>query len=189
MNVISSVTDSPRPGQAHRVLTSEAIAAAEAIVKENCRATVNEVAPHLDRSHGSPHHILHHVLQFRKVSARWVPSQLTSELKERHVNACQELLKCSEAEGVGFLGRIVGGDETWVNYHQPEIKKASKEWHHTSSPNMKRFRTQPSIKVVQTLFCNERGVILEHYMPRGNTVTSATYEGNSKSKGNFQITQ
>jgi len=26
-----------------------------------------------------------------------------------------------------------------------------------------------------TLFWNERGVILEHYIPRGNTVTSATY--------------
>jgi len=26
-----------------------------------------------------------------------------------------------------------------------------------------------------TLFGNERGVILEHYMPRGNTVNSATY--------------
>jgi len=26
-----------------------------------------------------------------------------------------------------------------------------------------------------TLFLDERGVLLEHYMPRGNTVTSATY--------------
>ena len=42
MNGISSVTDSPRPGQAHRVVTPEAIAAVEAIVKENRRVTVNE---------------------------------------------------------------------------------------------------------------------------------------------------
>ena len=39
-----------------------------------------------------------------------------------------------------------------------------------------KFRTQPSAgKVILTLFWDERGVILEHYMPRGNTVTSATY--------------
>ena len=44
MNGISSVTDSPRPGQAHRVVTPEGIAAVEAIVKENRRVTVNEVA-------------------------------------------------------------------------------------------------------------------------------------------------
>jgi len=44
MNSISSVTDSPRPGQAHRVVTPEAIAAIEAIVKENRHVTVNEIA-------------------------------------------------------------------------------------------------------------------------------------------------
>jgi len=37
MNGISSVTDSPRLGQAHPVVTPEGIAAAEAIVKENRR--------------------------------------------------------------------------------------------------------------------------------------------------------
>ena len=58
MNGISSVTDSPRPGQAHRVVTPEATAAAEAIVKENRRVTVNEMAAHLDMSHGSAHHIV-----------------------------------------------------------------------------------------------------------------------------------
>ena len=41
MNGISSVPDSPRPGQAHRVLTPEGIAAVEAIVKENRRVTMN----------------------------------------------------------------------------------------------------------------------------------------------------
>ena len=59
MNGISSVTDSPGPGQAHRVVTPEAIAAVEAIVKENRRKTMNEIAAHLDMSHGSAQHIVH----------------------------------------------------------------------------------------------------------------------------------
>ena len=85
-------------------------------------------------------------------------------------------MKRSEAEGDGFLGSIVTGDETWVHYHQLETKKASKEWRHTSSPKPKKFRTQPSAgKVMLTLFWDERGVILKHNMPRGNNVTSATY--------------
>jgi len=79
MKGISSVTDSPRPGQAHRVVTSETIAAVEAIVKENCRVTVNEIAAHMDKSNGSAHHIVHDILQFHKMSARWVPRQLTAE--------------------------------------------------------------------------------------------------------------
>ena len=59
MNGISSVTDSHRPGHAHRVVTPETIAAVAAIVKENRRVIVNEIAAHLDMSHGSAHHIVH----------------------------------------------------------------------------------------------------------------------------------
>jgi len=59
MNGISFVTDSPRPGQAHRVVKPEAIAAVKAIVKENRHVTMNEIAAHLDISHGSAHHIVH----------------------------------------------------------------------------------------------------------------------------------
>jgi hypothetical protein len=66
MNGISSVTDSPRPGQAQRVVTLKAIAAVESIVKENRRVTVNDIAAHLDKSHGSAHHIVHDSLRFYK---------------------------------------------------------------------------------------------------------------------------
>ena len=60
MNGISFVTDSPRPGQAHRVVTPEGIAAVEEdIMKENRRVTMNEIAAHLDMSHGTAHHIIH----------------------------------------------------------------------------------------------------------------------------------
>jgi hypothetical protein len=59
MNGISSVTDCLRPGQAHPVVTPEGTAVAEAIVNENHRVTVNEMAAHLDMSHGSAHHVVH----------------------------------------------------------------------------------------------------------------------------------
>jgi len=176
MNGISYVTDSPGPVQAHRVVAPEAIAAVETIVKENRHVTVNKIAAHLDMCHGSAHRIAHNVLQFHKVSASWVRRQRTAELNERRFDACRELLERFEAEGDGFLGRIVTGDETWVHYHQSETKKASKEWRHTSSPEPKKFHTQPSAgKIMLTLFWDERGVILEHYVPRGYTVTCAMY--------------
>ena len=70
MNGISSVTDSPRPGQAHRVVTPEVIAAVVAIVKENRCVTVNEIAANLDMSHGSAHHIVYDVLHFHEVFSK-----------------------------------------------------------------------------------------------------------------------
>ena len=163
LNGVSSVTETPRPGQAHREVTREAIAAVEAIMKENRRVTAHEIAARLDMSHGSAHHIVHDVLQFHEVSARWLPCHLTTELKERLVDGCQELLKCFEAEGDGFLGRIVTGDETWVHYHQPDTKKASKKWHHSSSPKPKKIpQTTIGGKGYADSLWDERWVILEH---------------------------
>jgi len=61
MNSISSVTDCPRPGQAHPVVTPEGSAAVEAIVKENGRVKVNEIAARLDMNHGSARHMVRDV--------------------------------------------------------------------------------------------------------------------------------
>ena len=66
LNGVGSVTDSPPPVQAHQVVTPEAIAAVEAIVKEYRCVTVHEIGAHLDMGHGSAHHIVHDVLQFHK---------------------------------------------------------------------------------------------------------------------------
>jgi len=70
MNGISSVTDSPRPGQVHQVVTPEAIAAVETIVNENHCGMANELAAHLDMIHGSAHHIVCDVLQFHEVFSK-----------------------------------------------------------------------------------------------------------------------
>ena len=102
VNGVSSATDSPRPGQAHWAVTPEAIAAVEAIVKENHHVTVHEIATHLDMGHGSAHQIVHDILQFHKMSARWVQRQLTAELKERRVDACQEILNTLKQKVMAF---------------------------------------------------------------------------------------
>jgi len=71
MNSIRSVTDCPRPGQAHRLVTPEAITAVEAIVKENRRVTANEIAGYLDMSHGSAHHIVRDVIVYLLCSVNY----------------------------------------------------------------------------------------------------------------------
>jgi len=71
MNGVSSVTDSPRPGQAHRIVTPEAIAAVEAIVKKNCCVTVNEIATHMDMNHRSAYHIIHEVIVYLLCSVNY----------------------------------------------------------------------------------------------------------------------
>ena len=63
--------DSPRPGPA---VTEDNITAVENVIRENRRVTVKEMASLLDISVGSAHHIIHDEPKFRKVCARWYPS-------------------------------------------------------------------------------------------------------------------
>lgn len=51
------------------------------IVMENRRITADEIANTLDISFGSPYSILQNRLNFSKVSARWVPNELSAHHK------------------------------------------------------------------------------------------------------------
>ncbi|GFQ85568.1 histone-lysine N-methyltransferase SETMAR [Trichonephila clavata] len=79
-----------------------------------------------------------------KVSARWVPRQLTSTHQEQRMAISLEHLVRYHEDGNDFLFRIVTGDDTWVHHFTPESKAASMEWKHPSSPVRKKFKTTPS---------------------------------------------
>mgnify|MGYP002224296845 CR=1 FL=1 len=48
-------------------------------MKEDRRIKVRDVAKALDMSIGTAHHMIHDVLEYRIVSVRWVPHQLTRD--------------------------------------------------------------------------------------------------------------
>jgi hypothetical protein len=72
-NGVSNVADADRPGRPHTAYTPETMEHVERVVRENRRVTADEVALELDISHGCAHHIMHDVLQYHKVCARWAP--------------------------------------------------------------------------------------------------------------------
>jgi hypothetical protein len=111
-NEMSSVADADRSGRPHQTAKH-----AEQLIRETHHVT-NEVALELGISHGSAHHIMHDVLQYHKVRAQWVPRQLTAELKERHMDACKELLGHYQTERDAFLQCIVTEDDGWAHYFQ-----------------------------------------------------------------------
>lgn len=78
----------------------------------NLPVMVNETVAVLNISRGSISSIIHDVLEFNKMSECCVSRRLTPDLKER-----RELSRRYEAEGHGFLVRIVTGDESMVHCH------------------------------------------------------------------------
>ena len=84
-------------------------------------------------SHGSIHAILSDDLKMRRVSAKFVPRQLTTDQMECRMKVAGELFEKSTQDPT-FLTKIVTGDESWVFAYDPETKVQSAEWHTLSSP-------------------------------------------------------
>jgi histone-lysine N-methyltransferase SETMAR len=56
------------------------------------------------------------------------------------------------------LSTLVTGAETWIHHFEPEMKRQSMEWHHTTSPRKKKFKAIPSAsKIMATVFWDSEG--------------------------------
>jgi hypothetical protein len=78
-------------------------------------------------------------------------------------------------EGEDTLNRIVTGDDSRVRHYQPELKRASVQRKHPSSPSTRKFKvtsTPSDGKVKLTVFWYSQGVMLTHFQMRGGNVNS-----------------
>jgi histone-lysine N-methyltransferase SETMAR len=92
------------------------------------------------------------------------------------------LLQHYEEHGEAFLSKIVTGDETWAFHYTPENKAESMTWKHPHSPLKKKFKTEQSPgKVMASVFCDVRGVILVYFTPSGSTINASAYQESLKS--------
>ena len=73
---------------------------------------------------------------------------------------CSDLLESYEAEGEAFLSCIVTADETWLHHLEPETKRQSRVWHHTTSHRSNKFKAIPSadkVIVMASVFWDSGG--------------------------------
>jgi len=71
---------------------------------------------------------------------------------------------------------IVTGDESWIHHFDPEEKRLSMQYRHTSSPRPKKFKTVLSAgKILLTVFWDSQKVYMTEFLEAGNIVNSARY--------------
>jgi len=103
-------------------------------------------------------------------------TQAIATCNERRVDACQDILRRCDGMVKHFSSESSLGMRVVYTTYKPERKRQSMEWRHTSSPKSKKVQMQRCAGTVMlTFFWDNSGTILEHYLPRGSTVTSATY--------------
>ena len=170
----TSVEDEPRSGRPCTSSGADQVNRVDALIRQDRRYKVRDLALELDISKSVVHEIVQK-LGYRKVSARWVPKQLTDVHKEqRRVMSAQLLdrFRFRHAE----LENVITGDETWVHHVTPETKRDSMTWKHAGSPVARKFKVQNSArKMMATVFWDSKGVLLVHFTPHGETVNAANY--------------
>ena len=120
-------------------------------MRSDRRLTLRMISSELNLNRLTVHHILTQDLDMRKVCAKMVPNNLTTEQKANRRDVCLDLLGCLEREPE-FFSRVVTGDESWILEYDPETKRQSREWHTANSLHPKKARMSKS-KIKSMLIC------------------------------------
>ena len=172
----TGMKDEERSGRPVTSSSKSVIERVEEVVFTDRRLTCAQIAEASGISKTTAHDILTNRLGMHKVSCRWVPRNLQLEQRRERQQICEQLLQRYRREGEPFLRRIVTVDETWVHHYDPTSKQQSSQWKHTDSPPPKKFRVCKSAgKVMLICFWDCKGVILNHFVPHGQTVTGSYY--------------
>ncbi|GFY44036.1 histone-lysine n-methyltransferase setmar-like protein [Trichonephila inaurata madagascariensis] len=106
-----SACDEHRPGRSISATCDENRSRVDAMIQENRRIEQRDIALQLGISQERVQHIIE-TINYRKVSARWVPRQLTDSMKEQRKTVAHELLARYRLEGDDFLKNTATGNES-----------------------------------------------------------------------------
>ncbi|XP_023723965.1 uncharacterized protein LOC111873458 [Cryptotermes secundus] len=145
------------------------------LIRCDRRMTIAELEQEVGISHGSIHAILSDDdLKMRRVSATFVPRQLTTDQMECRMMVPGDLFDKSTQDPT-FLKKITTGDESLVFAYNPETKMQSLEWHTASSPRPNKSRVRSKDTVMLIAFFDIDGLVPHEFVPPGQTVTGHFY--------------
>jgi len=112
-------------------------------VRSDRRLTLRMIGSELNLNRFTVHQILTQDLDMRKVCAKMVPKNPTTEQKANRRDVCLDLLDRLEKEP-GLFSHFITSDESWVLEYDPKTKRQSREWHTAKSPRPKKARMSKS---------------------------------------------
>ncbi|PNF41423.1 hypothetical protein B7P43_G14125 [Cryptotermes secundus] len=167
-----AIQDSRRSGRPH--VDSHIIQLLASLLDVDRRWAARELAAEVGVCHKTVLHILHDILGYCKIAARWVPHTMSEVQQWQRCAIAQDLLDRYQREGDDFLGKIVTLDDNWAHSYEPYLKRHSNEWKHPGSPHPKKVRpTQSNVKAMFIVAYDTDGVILHHTVPQRQTVNAA----------------
>ena len=143
--------DEPCAGRPSTSKTDDNVDRVRSPVRSDRRLTSRMISSEINLNRFTIHQILTQDLDMRKVCAKMVPKNLTTEQKANRRDVSLDLLDCLEREPE-FFSRVITGDESWILEYDSETKCQSREWHTANSPCPKKARMSKS-KIKSMLIC------------------------------------
>ena len=134
--------DEPCTGRAPTSKTDDNVDIMRSLVRSEHRLTLRMISSDLNLNRFTVHQILTQDLDMRKVCAKMVPKNLTTEQANRR-DVCLDLLDRLEREPE-FFSHVITGDESWILEYDPETKRQSREWQTANSHRPKKARMSKS---------------------------------------------
>ena len=119
---LRKVEDEPRAGRLSTSKTDDNVERVRSLVGSDRRLTLRMISSELNLNRFTGHQILTQDLDMRKVYAKMVPKNLTTEQMANQRDVCLDLLDRLEREPE-FFSCVITGDESWILEYEPETKR------------------------------------------------------------------
>ena len=114
-----SVGDDEMCGRSKKVRTPELISKIKNFLDKDRRVSIETISAQFDVRVGTIHTIIREELKMRKICAKFVPSVLREDQKERHCHDSREMVELINSDPT-VLDALVTCDESWIYCYDPE---------------------------------------------------------------------
>ena len=164
-----SVRDDERYGRSKEIRTPELLDQIKNFMDKDRRVSIETISSQFDVSVGTVHTIIRWKLKMRKICAKFVPTVLREDQKERRCHDSREMVELINSDPA-VRDALVTSDESWIYCYDPESKRQSSQWKHAGSPWPKKARQSKSTyKLLMIPF------FWQHWVPTGQTVNKEYY--------------
>jgi len=170
--------DEARPGRPITETTSENIEQIRQLIDDDPYLTIEALQEQTDLSYGTVHRIITNHLNLRKITARYIPKDLTDFQRAARVRICKENLSKFQ-QGTWRLCDIITGDESWFYHKQIGRKSSNAAWVKRGDPPPTVVRqSKYAPKTLLAIFFKSNGPLLIHRLERGQTIDHHYYIDN-----------
>jgi len=129
-------------------------------------------------SDGTVQRIITDHLNLKKITARYIPKDLTNFQRAERVRICQQNLAKFQA-GTWRLYDIITGDESWFYHTQIGRTSSNAAWvgRGDPPPNVVR-RTKFASRTLVSIFFKSNGPLFIHHVERGQAIDHHYYMNN-----------